>query len=690
MVTKYTKDMPKPVDMESPSAYRDWAQTFNTTKRSKSGLREPLLIRLKGEDAETRTEARRWLMLAIETGQLQMEAHDRALLRALVDDTRSQIEQKQITSEGLPNEIYQVYRELSEKIERLEQYADILQIGAPLRQRGSLPMLQMPGKITFASKRPTPIVAVIDDGIGFLNRRFRTAAGDTRVQAIWLQSLNTIPMPGFGGFYVYSGQVLYKPEIDNILSRGAQLDEGAIYRALNDSTVRDGEHRSTEFSYSHGTHILDVAAGAEPGSGAPAENWPILAVQLPPEAVNNTAGTQLEPSLVQGVRWILAQAEGLNPESPVIINISFGTFAGPKNGTKPIEYLIAQDVAAWEARTGRTARVVYAFGNDRENRQAAYVDLEASGKEAALTWRIPPDNAASSLVELHAEPFTRLSDLELSVTAPSGASFVNVQLPPFTVAPLIDASGATLAQVFHVGAIPIGPGVTKPAHYLVAVPPTKSGMPAAMGPRSEHGAWEFRFRQTGTVHMHLRAEVQRGDTPVGYRRFGRQSYFDHPDAYAWDPEEAAYTGLESTCPITTRGTHSSFVTAGTRQTLSVAASEGPDWDQSPYSSEGAPWTFPAPSLSAIGDDAPGRGVLAAGTNSGSVKTGQGTSVAAARLTHALALFMWNTHLAGPVAVTQSQEISSVLAQGGTNAPSAEAFKFGSGHITLPAGSRGPR
>lgn len=184
---------------------------------------------------------------------------------------------------------------------------------------------------------------------------------------------------------------MHHHEIDALLAKSPQLEKAAVYRRLNRHLLEPGTHSSTEFSVSLGTHILDLAAGAGPERDDPVQEWPLLAVQLPPEAVDNTAGTQVEPCIIDAVRWILRQAQRINDHSPVVVNVSFATFAGPKDGSKPVEALIKHILERWQPRTGRTARLVYAFGNARRNRQGAMMQ-RVPNVESRLDWHQQPDD----------------------------------------------------------------------------------------------------------------------------------------------------------------------------------------------------------------------------------------------------------------------------------------------------------
>jgi hypothetical protein len=481
---------------------------------------------------------------------------------------------------------------------------------------------------------PSPIVAVIDDGIGFLNRRFCKPGtpATTRFHAVWLQAFRTVHSSGGMPGFVQTGRTLSRAEIDAWLAQGERLDEAAVYREINRALLEPGAHRSAEMSFSHGTHVLDIAAGADPAAADPVSDWPLLAVQLPPEAVDNTAGTQLEPMLVQGVRWCLRQADAIGGAAPLVIVVAFATFAGPKDGTKAVEALIRLATEAWRSRTGREVRVVFSFGNARLTRQAARLEVGTAG--AALDWRLLPEDFTASYLELRPDDAADMARLRVTLTPPGGVPQVLGPIAANTARPIRDRQGRVVGRYYHIGLRTTAPGVTSPAHGVLAMRPTTG---TGSAPAAAHGAWQVALAATAGAPLTLRAEVQRDDTPGGYRQKGRQSYLDHPAAHVWEDETGGWTGLDPAGPITRSGTHSSFVTAPSEAMLGVGAGRAADAAPSRYSGEGAAWTRPGPTLAALADRGPAtRGLIATGTFSGAARALDGTSVAAGRAARAIA------------------------------------------------------
>jgi hypothetical protein len=148
------------------------------------------------------------------------------------------------------------------------------------------------------------------------------------------------------------------------------------------------------------------------------------------------------------------------------------------------------------------------------------------------------------------------------------------------------------------------------------------------------------------VPIDIDAWIQRDETPYGYRRRGRQSRFEDPDyvrfdAYGYPLEEDPENHKSY---IRRSGTLNAIATGAA--TVAVAGYRYSDGLPATYSASGPEATDSAklnsgfrrsPDAMAVSDDSVTcRGVLAAGTRSGSVAAMNGTSVAAAYVTRLLA------------------------------------------------------
>lgn len=503
------------------------------------------------------------------------------------------------------------------------------------------------------SSDPAPVVCVIDDGIGFLNARFRHAGGTrTRFHAVWLQSFTLMAPPAPGG-QARLGRVLSRADIDAMLAQGDRLEEETEYRRLNNALFPPGTHRSTDRWQGHGSAMADLAAGAGPGDDA--ETWPLLAVQLAPEAVDDTSGVRLVPMLVDAVQWCLRTARQVSTAAPVVICIAYASFAGPKDGTSELERRLDRLADRWAAKWGREVRILLAFGNSRLSRQGARLQVNATPQ--ALDWRLPPDDFTPGYLELRAGAGQDIGALSVTVAPPRGPVQAVTPLPPGTHRAIRDGAGRIVGRAYH---IPAGAGR---AHLVLALAQTAEDGPR---PTAPHGAYALSL--AATAALDLRAEVQRDDTIPGFRLNGRQSVLDHP--LATDPD------LGNAGPVTAAGSHSAFAGGRSPRVIPVAAVRGDTGLPARYSAEGAPWVRPGPALAAPGDRSGVRaGVLATAMHTGSVTAVDGTSAATALACRAMA-----RHLAlHPQSPPGPAEIAALV---NAPAPTGLAHRMGAGRLDL--------
>ncbi|WP_421917745.1 hypothetical protein [Mameliella sp.] len=585
----------------------------------------PLFVHLKPADDMQAARRRLRDLVGQADSPLRMDDTELAALEARIDDPA--------IHPNLPDN-YMIYRRIGTADSLHDDLFEVIDSGCPV-QMADDPMPPAPAGPVPPSPTPgAPIVAIIDDGIGFLNARFcrNTAPRRTRFHALWLQALEQQATKPKG---TLAGRILDTAEIDDLLAQG---DESATYAALNAAIYPGKTRDETGFATTHGTHVLDLAAGADPEDELdPARNWPLLGVQLPPESIDDTSGTWIESYLVMGLRWVLRQAAQVDARAPVIVNVSLGVLAGPKDGSHFVEYQMAREAQTWEVATGQPVRLVWAFGNSYRSSQVA--QLGPAKGPAQVTWRVQPDDETASFIEIHCRNGAS-ADLQVGLTAPDGTASGLAQLKPGEIRSLERDDGAALARIYHVPTRKRDKDIEQPACYVLALAPTrgqKAGEPVAPA-----GAWTVSLQGPGDVLL----QVQRDDAVRGAEVRGRQSYLDHPAAYDWDESRAAYVA-PGAGPICDAGCHNAYVAANCRQVFSVGAAQASAWTAlpevrnyrpAPYSGEGASWSQPGPSVAApIGNGPFSAGIRASGTLSGSTRRQAGTSAAAGRLTRALAL-----------------------------------------------------
>ncbi|MCC1493815.1 S8 family serine peptidase [Cognatishimia sp. F0-27] len=616
-------------------AYLDWAARLDARRHrpTRGPLYEPVFVRLVA--TEPPEDAREALLHALEDPEapLIMDRHESALLKARIEND---------PFVGLPDE-YTLYRRLdAAENADADPLFTILDRGVPVEIVQGETRGGESAPFTAGTGSGAPIVAVIDDGIAHLNARFRDGDGQTRFHAVWLQAQESTG----DGNGVLAGEVLSRETINAHLAAAEKTGgEADVYGALNARLFPHTGRRATDFSDSHGTHVLDLAAGANPGD--PAADWPLMAVSLPPDSIDDTSGTRCESYIVMGMRWILHEARRLDACAPVIVNISLGILAGPKNGGRFVEYQVAREAALWEEITGQPVRVVWSFGNN--HRDALMADLGFSGNDAGgeaqtLTWRVQPGDKTANYMEIH--PRKASSDrFALNVTTPCGTASGFVAIPVGASRQLISA-GAPVAEIFHVPPRDFGHGHGTPAHYVIALAPSEAR--DGFEPLAPAGAWHIAVQDcAGGPQAAVSLQIQRDDAPRGYRGETRQSYFDASDAYAWDPEVMAYLGLSEDGAITHAGAHNAMAsviapqvfTAGAAMRSPVCATQDAgNYRPARYTAQGSIWSVPGPTVSMVAEDGAFlSGVGGTGTQTGTCRFYSGTSAAAGRLSRALAL-----------------------------------------------------
>ncbi len=551
---------------------------------------------------------------------------------------------------GWPHDVRLVAYWPRSKLAEMPPFWRVLQVGPALAMPPDLD--KSSGENLRASKGDldpaVPVAAVIDDGIGFLNARFRAARDQTRIRAVWMQAPERVAHGPVPLRDVVCGQVLTKADIDAHLAAGG--DEAEIYSQVNRAVLPITDGALTNQRTAHGTQVLDLAAGSSPLANDPMRQVPILAVQLPPASIRETAGRRMETYLVQGLRWILAEVLRQANETdvpPVVLNLSLGTLAGPGDQHAFLAEWFAYEVAR-HARMcgGATLRLVIAYGNARLSRLVARDELRLS-HPMELIWRVQPDDHTSSHLELRADT-NKVKGLWLRLTPPvaSGLSELEIPWPEAGQGWQLDGPLAAVTSVREEGGqslLQLSLGPTAAMGELPACPP---------------GAWNILLRTTEIEPVRVTAKVQRDDTPLGYPTLGRQSWLDHPHGWDWDEERRGYVAPRAPwdapgCPVTRDGTYSAYAGAQGAEIKFVGAArpligEPGAIRAAHYSSEGAryllrPGESVGPTLLALGDSGvmlPG--LRAAGVVSGSVARMSGTSMAAPQVARSLLCYFLNT------------------------------------------------
>lgn len=258
------------------------------------------------------------------------------------------------------------------------------------------------------------VVGIVDYGCDFAHENFLVDGRKTRLLSIWDQGAATGPDSPFGYGREYSAA-----NIEHAL----QQDDP--YAALG-----YGPEKDTQVTIgTHGTHVLDIAAGNGRGSGVAgmAPEADLIFVDLSvtdvpfqgPQVVHTSFGDSVR--LVEAVTYIFDKAG----DRPCVVNLSLGTNGGPHDGTSLVEQSFDSLV---RARPNRA--IVISAGNAYDDGIHAS-GIVPSGDAFELEWVIPNYAPIPERARSHDELeiwYAGADDLSVDLELPGGNSFGPVGL----------------------------------------------------------------------------------------------------------------------------------------------------------------------------------------------------------------------------------------------------------------------
>jgi hypothetical protein len=515
-------------------------------------------------------------------------------------------------------------KEFIAKLTPFKKFLKRIELGTPTANIFDRSPLKIDEQLAAAPPHAA-IVAVIDDGLAFAHERFRFANGMSRFKYFWNQDdLATTNQPlGFGW-----GRELTQSQIDSLLASCTSsgiVDEDAVYRAAGQKLVA----RRAK----HGTHVMDVACGLDP-KHATAESPYLIGVQLPKWVTEETSGGLLTPQVYAAISYILSRADLIAQQEKtaplqVVVNLSYGTIAGPHDGTGVFEAAIDQLIAA----RSTPLRIVLPAGNHYLARCHAHFEIaEANTPEnysKRLHWRVQPDDKASSFMEIWL-PESIASNMRpkvaVRITTPNGQHSHWIQPGGDWRWPSLNDVRFEARYYDVIG--------QRPWIRLAMAPTAGLSASPAMAPS---GTWLIEVENEGGA-VGIDAWVQRGDTPFGYPLWGRQSRFDDRKYKRFDLAGRPRQEDNHSSYIRRRRTINALATG--EQSIVIGGFRRDDGAACEYSGAGPAVTRNGPDAVAIADDSEVlHGILAAGTRTGSVVALSGTSVAAPQITRRIAQWM---------------------------------------------------
>ncbi|NBZ88020.1 S8 family serine peptidase [Stagnihabitans tardus] len=355
---------------------------------------------------------------------------------------------------------------------------------------------------------PLSVLAVIDHGIAFADRRLR-AGGQTRMDYCWSQSALSRE-----GETVLFGREFTREQID-------AGDAEALYR---EAGLLGGANRPPmplARRVAHGTHVLGTAAQG-PG------NVRLIGVDLPATALWDTSGFGTDMFLLAAVHYVfdradrIAAAHGLT-HVPVVLNISLGWSGGPHDGTSPIEAALAEIIEA--RRTLAPTLLVLPSGNMFTDQLAARIeDRHFVDGQAALRWFAPPCDMTSSFAEVWLPGGPQ--GYEVSLTAPDG-TVTTLAAPGWQD---VTVAGRTVGLAM----LDCPRGTRWRASFCLAPTEAKALPPMPHGP-APAGEWRIAVRRPATATGVVQIRIQRDEDQPQGRTGARQSRLLDP---CYEPYDA--------------------------------------------------------------------------------------------------------------------------------------------------------
>ena len=563
------------------------------------------------------------------------------------------------------------------------------------------------------------IVAVIDSGIALSHARFRRLDGGSRFLSAWLMNGKWRPSA------VPFGRELFQKEIDRLMfgaTMAGSVDEGVFDRSagLTQFGHMRGDRR-LENNGTHGTLVADLAGGFDlrhADDDKLRRRLPMIAVGLPPRTSMGSSGSFLEFYAMHALEYIIERADAIWAAAehdkkggyPIVINLSYGLQAGPKDGEMLIEKLM-RALKEEAAKKGRPIRIVLPAGNDLMSEGAAFFDL-TDGDVDGVEWRIKPEDHTPNYAEVWSDVIDGdggddpIHPLSLMLAPPSGPVSPPTPGRAGQMTTLTDDQGRAIARIYcrkHDDRA--APDETPNWHRVGYILCTAPSLPDEHRlQRAPSGAWRLGVSAAEATKGY--AYVQSDQSLTFGSNTGLVSTFAHPAFHPFDDtgrpiDVADYPtdgsepkNTDVTPPMRRHGTMNTIAHLKEARVIgSYRVTDGKPSIYSSASSEAVGNSRATPSALLPGEDGVARfGLLGAGSKSGSVTAMSGTSFSAGLATRAIALAMldWLEDTTKPVPGDEDWFAEEANKSNGMFPGRVVPKKAGIGRLPKPATGRIPR
>ena len=219
------------------------------------------------------------------------------------------------------------------------------------------------------------VVGIADWGFDFTHPNFRNKDGSTRFIGIWNQGDEYDQKNKYG-----YGRIISRQEINDALQSDNPFETINYYPAINDSGTG-----------SHGTHVLDIAAGnGTVGAAGLASEAELIAVQLSTVVEKETFSLGEQGRLLESIDYMHLNSK----QKPLVINLSVGSHGGPHNGLTLIEQGFDRFL-----ETNNNRALVQSAGNYFQARCHKSGRIK-QGQEEKLSWFVNKKDATQNELEI--------------------------------------------------------------------------------------------------------------------------------------------------------------------------------------------------------------------------------------------------------------------------------------------------
>ena len=457
--------------------------------------------------------------------------------------------------------------------------------------------------MTPPDNKPTAVLVVIDTDINPLHERFRDDKNRPRILAHWMME---------GRYDDRSPRVPFGREVrtdDLVAAQQGRTEEEALQSLGSHSLTEPFAPRGTAQLAAHGTHVLDLAGGAYRWEAGPEframRRVPILAVSLPSNRLLSPSGTFLRVFVEQALAWAetrLTELLGSDAWPRVVVNLSYGLSAGPKDGTG----YLPERIRAFLGRHP-SVRMFMPAGNDGDS--DLHTVLFAEDGQREVGWLVMPADPYSAFAEVWTtgDP----SGIGLRLRTPDGDELEVPDLAGMDLSTPLELADPGPPDLPVARIYPLGSGaVDDRLGILLCVAPTRRDLPGtALAPG---GIWSIKLLGSGSMRADVHLQSERPLLPRSL--VGRPSRLVKTEGPAPGPEGTLNAVAVGACTI-------------------VQAIRASDRSCLAWTSKGDQTYLPpfAPSLEVEGEESAARRWLrAAGARSGSTALVEGTSFACAK------------------------------------------------------------